>query len=106
MPKKCLDVNVTVPSPSSLNNTIRLHAKSLTDKQLITKYGQLKAAKKAWVYRTLPSKYFVGIADPYATGKVPKDVMSLVNIDPTIEDFQKEIKKRNICYQLTIDPFK
>jgi len=103
MKKKCHDLSVSTPSPSTLSNIERTQPSSLTDKQLVTQYGKLKSAKNDYIHGVLPNSYFRGVADVGGvTGKVPKDVFLFTNLDLTIEEFKNEIKKRNVCYSLII----
>lgn len=103
MAKKCYDFTTHSPSPSTLKNIQTIKPKTLTNKELIRKFGQLKAVKMDYVRGTLSNKYYRRVIDPGGvTGKVPKDVFLFTNLDPTIKDFKTEIKKRNLCYSLII----
>jgi len=97
------EVEVCTPSPSSLKNIESLRPDGLTDGQLIKRFGELKATKRDYVRGQLSNEYYVKVADPGGVeGKVPKDVFLFTNLDPTIKDFQKEIKKRNLEHRYNI----
>ena len=94
---------VSIPSLPMLQRIHTEMPSKLTNRQLIRKYASLKATKIAWTKNSLPNSFYVGVADAGGvTGRVPKDVMALVNIDETLSVFSKEIKKRNLKFDIII----
>jgi len=88
-------VRTKVPSPTTLQKIESLMPERLTDKQLVKRLAQLRATKRSWVSDKLSNAYYRRVVDPGGvTGKVPKDVFLFTNLDPTIRDFETEIRKR------------
>jgi hypothetical protein len=102
------DIDVGVPSLHLLKNIHSQIPNKLSDSALIRYYAYLKAARLSFIQCVLPKEYYEGIADAGGvTGRVPKDVFALTNIDYTLDEFQKEVSKRKLMdkYSLMIDPF-
>lgn len=102
------DVDVGVPSLSLLKKIENLFPEKLSDSTLARYYGLLKAARLSFIQGALPKEYYNSIADAGgATGRVPKDVFALTNIDFSLDEYSKEFSKRKIMdnYSFTIDPF-
>lgn len=103
-PPKHYDVEAQTPSLATLRNIESTFPKNLTDAQLVKKYGQLKSTKRDYINGNLSNSYFRGIADSGGvTGKVPKDAYAISNnLDYSINEYEQEIKKRNLKYSLTL----
>lgn len=94
------EITVTTPSMKTLKSCVYIIPQSLSDEQLIRKYGQLKAANLAWINGYLPQTYY-GLS---MYGRVPLDATTLSQVASTIEEYEAEVNKRKLFdnFELTI----
>ena len=101
--KKRKNVKAYTIRLSTLERIEAFLPKTLNNKRLIKKYGSLIATKQAYIRGNLSSDYYRGVADAGGvTGKVPKNVFALVNLDYTIEEFRGELRKRGLLGQFDL----
>ena len=95
-----IKITVTVPSLEILKRNVYSIPQKLTDKEVIRKYGQLKAAQNAWVNGKLPACFY----ELSMYGRVPKDAATLSQISSAIQEYQIEIEKRHLFefFELTV----
>jgi hypothetical protein len=93
-------ITVIIPSVATLKNCVYNIPQTLPDKELIRKYGQLKAANSAWINGNLPASYY----NLSIYGRVPVCATTLSQLTSTIEEYKAEIEKRNLFenFELTI----
>lgn len=71
------------------------------EKKLLKNYAQLLAYKSAYIKGILPNEYYVGADTHSSSGKVPKDMWLLSNVDNAIEEYQDELTKRRLLDKYT-----
>lgn len=94
-------ISIKIPSITTLKKCVYNIPNTLQDKDLIRKYGQLKAANFAWINGKLPTSYYA--LSMY--GRVPKDASTLSQLSESIKEYEAEIKKRKLfeIYELTVN---
>ena len=94
--RRGMTVYAKVPSLSSLRQYENELPNRLSDEHLIRHYASLQATKYAYIRGSLPNSFYTTLIDSSASGKVPKDVFLLTNLNETIRDFSSEIEKRGL----------